>query len=179
MNTMEVITSRKSVRSYTGEQVAPEDLEQVLKAAEAAPIARARYDEVHLTVIQNQELMAKINAAAGAMMGKPDAQPLYGAPTFVLVSAKVPENDAGGQNVAYSNAAIVVENMALEATELGLGNCLIWGAVRGINAQPALVAEFGLPEGFTPCCGLVLGPTDEVYEEREIPADRIALDTIA
>ena len=179
MNTMEAIISRKSVRSYTGEQVSAEDLQAVLTAANAAPIAMGRYSDVHLTVIQDQALMAKIDAAAAAMMGKPGLHALYGAPTFVLVSAKVPENDAGGQNVAYSNAAIVVENMALEAVELGLGNCLIWGAVRAINADPALVAEFGLPEGFTPCCGLILGASEETYAEREIPADRISQNTIA
>lgn len=179
MNTYEALTSRKSVRSYTGEQISDEDLQKILVAANAAPIAMGRYEDVHLTVIQSPELLAKIDAAGAAMMGRPDVHPLYGAPTFVLVSAKVPEGDLGAENVAFSNAAIVVENMSLEAVELGIGTCHIWGAVRAINKDPNLVAELGLPEGFSPCCGVILGASTETYAEREVPTDRISQNVIA
>ena len=179
MNTMQSIKSRKSVRSYTGEQVSPEDLEQVLAAANAAPVAGGTYGDVHLTVIQDPAMLAKIDEAGATMFGNPDMRPLYGAPTFVLVSAKVPEDNLAGANMAFSNAATLVENMALECVELGLGTCHIWGAVIAINQNPDLVAELGLPEGFTPCCGIIFGPSDEVYEERDIPADRISQNVIA
>lgn len=177
MNTLDTIFSRKTVRSYTGEQLSAEQLAIILKAANAAPIGRGQYDTMHLTVIQNAELLGKIDTACAALFGDPDLHPLYGAPTLVLVSTKVPEamQDA---NVAFSNAAIVVQNMALAACELGLGVCHIWGAVRAINATPDLLAALNLPEGFTPCCAAALGATDQTYTLRDIPLDKIATDTI-
>lgn len=180
MNTLDAICSRKSVRSYTGEQISDEDLQKILLAANAAPIAMGSYGDVHLTVITDQEMLAKIDAAGAALFGQPDMHPLYGAPTFVLISAKVAEDTPQpAANVAFSNAAIVAENMALEAVELGIGTCHIWGAIRGVNTNPELVAELGLPEGFMPCCGVILGKTEETYEVREVPADRISQNVIA
>lgn len=34
--------------------------------------------------------------------------------------------------------------------------------------------KLNLPEGFIPCCGIILGRTDYEYIPRDIPADRIA-----
>lgn len=177
MNTMETICSRKSVRTYTGEQITEEQLSAILKAANAAPVGMGQYGDVHLTVVTNAELLGRIDAAGTAMVGKPDAHPLYGAPMLILVSAKKPSVKAM-ENVAYSNAAIIVQNMALAATELGVGVCHIWGAITAILNAPDILKELNLPEGFIPCCAVTLGKTDYTYEEREIPIDRIAANTI-
>lgn len=172
MNATETIYARRSVRTYTGEQITAEELGTVLKAAYAAPVGMGRYEDVHLTVITDKELLGKIDAAGAAMFGKPDIHPLYGAPMLILVSAKIPQAE-GMKNVAYSNAAIIVQNMALAATELGIGACHIWGATMAITGAPDILKALDLPEGFTPCCAVALGKTDYVYEQREIPADRI------
>ena len=177
MNTMDAICSRKSVRSYTGEPVTAEELDAVLKAANASPVGMGQYNTMHLTVITNQELLGKIEKATAALFGKPDMHPLYNAPTLVLVSVKKPEPMM--ENVAYSNAAIMVHNMALAATELGVGHCDIWGAIAAVSHDSAILAELKLPEGFVPCCGICLGKTTETYELRDIPANRIEQTTIA
>ena len=177
MNTMETICSRKSVRSYTGEPVTAEELNTILKAANASPVGMGQYDTMHLTIITSKALLAKIEKATAAMFGKPDMHPLYNAPTLVLVSTKEPAPMMA--NVAYSNAAIMVHNMALAATELGVGQCDIWGAVAAVGHDTEILAELNLPDGFVPCCGICLGKTTETYEMREIPADRIAQNTIA
>lgn len=177
MNTLDAIKSRKSVRSYAAGQLSAQELDTILLAANAAPIGRKMYDTMHLTVIQKPELLAEIDTTCAKMFGDPTMRPLYGAPTMILVSSCVPE-DMMGANVAFSNAAIVVQNMAIAATELGLGVCHIWGAVRAINMAPELLAKLNLPEGFTPCCAAIVGHTDETYTERDIPMDRIATDYI-
>ena len=130
-----------------------------------------------MTVVTNKAFMDKLNADTAAMMGRPDAVALYGAPTLIIVSSTLP----GGarDNVAYSNAACIVENIALAAVELGIGTCHIWGAVRALNANPELLKELKLPEGYVPCCAVILGRTDEIYEPREIPMDRIRTDYLA
>lgn len=177
MDTMEVICSRRSVRSYTGEQITKDELGIILRAANAAPVGMGRYGDVHLTVITDPELLSRIDRAGALMFGNPDAHPLYFAPTLVLVSAKEP-TDAGMANVTYSNAAIIVQNMALAATELGVGACHIWGAVMAMRGDGELIRELGIPEGFVPCSAITLGRTDIRYTPREIPDGRIATNII-
>ena len=42
MTMIETICSRKSVRSYTGENITAEELEVILKAANASPVGMGR-----------------------------------------------------------------------------------------------------------------------------------------
>lgn len=172
MKTLETICSRQSIRSYTGETLSVEELDNILKAANAAPVGMGQFDSMHLTVITKKELLDKIDAAGAAMFGKPDMHPLYAAPVFILVSTKAPAKMM--ENVAFSNAAIMVHNMVLEATELGIGACHIWGAVAAMAMSAEIMQELKLPEGFIPCCGVILGKTECEYGIREIPMDKIA-----
>lgn len=172
MNTIEAICSRKTIRSYTGESISNEELNVILKAANASPVGMGQFDSLRLTVITNKELLSKIEAAAAAMFGKPDMRPLYGAPTLILVSSKQPAPMM--ENVAYSNAAIMVHNMVLAATELGVGACYIWGAIAAISGSAEIMKELALPDDFVPCCAAAFGKTEYVYETRDIPADKIA-----
>lgn len=169
MNTLQTIYSRKSVRGFTGD-ITQEQLDTLLKVAYAAPIGRALYENVHITVITNEELLRKIDAAGRVHFNTPDVPTLYGAKTYFVLSAKLQPDYV---NVGYSNCAIVVQNMALAAVELGLGACHIWGPTVALSKNEELVKELNLPEGFTPCCGLVVGQTDYVYVERDIPEGRI------
>ena len=158
---LEILYKRHSVRQYTGEPATKAEMDEILKSANAAPVGRARYDYLHLTVISDKDYLDRWETACGG-------HPFYGAPTVILVSSEMdgtPEQD----NVRYSNAAIIVQNMALAATELGLGSCHIWGAVRTLNVSPQLLAELDLPEGKVPCCALIVGKTDEKYTIRDIP----------
>lgn len=172
MNTLETLFARKSVRSYTGEMPSAEELGLVLKAANASPVGLKQYETLHLTVIKNPQLLAEIEAETAKLFGKPEMHPLYGAPVLVVVSGKIPA--PGMENSAFSNAAIVAHNMAIAATELGLGVCHIWGTTAAMAKNPELTAKLGLPEGFAPNCSVCLGKTEEVYTEREIPTDRIS-----
>jgi len=169
MNTLEAIFSRKSVRKFTG-MVTDEELNTIVKAAYAAPVGRAMYQNMHLTVITNKELLDKIDKAGAALFNNPNIHPLYEAPVLIIVSTKP---SGFSPNVDYSNCACIVQNMALAAVELGLGACHIWGAVDALNRNAELMKKLGLPEGFTPCCGLILGKTDVEYTRREIPDNRI------
>ncbi|MGN0814161.1 MAG: nitroreductase family protein [Candidatus Coproplasma sp.] len=177
MNTFETICSRKCVRSYTGELPTEEELKKILIAANASPVGMKAYDSLVLTVISDKSLLEKIDENCGEYMKMQNFSMLYGAPCLILVSSKIAPQP--GDNTAYSNAAIIVHNMALEAVELGLGSCYIWGAVFALNSNAALIKELNLPEGYVPCCALALGKTQETYAEREIPEDRLKINYIA
>lgn len=171
MNTFEAICSRKSVRSYTGENLTQEELKKILTAANAAPVGMKAYDSLVLSVVTNKELLSRIDKNCGEFMNMKNMSMLYGVPVLIIVSSKTAP--APNDNTAYSNAAIIAHNMALEAVELGLGSCYLWGAVFALNNSRELLEELNLPDGYVPCCAVGLGKTDEKYQLREIPQDRI------
>ena len=63
MNTLEAIARRKSTRAYKDQRISKEALEDILKAASASPVAMAKYDSLHLTVVESEEMIKKINEA--------------------------------------------------------------------------------------------------------------------
>ena len=175
MNTFDNLFSRRSIRSYNGKNITDAELGQILKAAYAAPVGRALFDTLNVTVISNRDYLNKWEDYCENESGH---RPFYGAPTVALVSSLIPSTDLKSVNVNFSNAAILVQNMAIAATELGIGSCHIWGAVRLLNGNGELLKELALPEGFVPCCAIILGHTDEKYELRDIPENKIRTDFI-
>lgn len=171
MNTLDALYSRRSIRNFNGESLTEAELQEILKAAYAAPVGRAMYDTLSLTVISNKALLDKWEKQMANAVGNPDMHPFYGAPTVILVSSVMPT--APANNVNYSNAAIVVHNMAIAATALGAGACHIWGAIGVLNGNAELARQLKVPVGMTPCCAIALGHTDEKYTIREIPDRRI------
>lgn len=171
MDTLRAIYSRKTVRNFNGESITDDELKVILKAAYAAPVGRAMYDSLSMTVITNKAVLSNWERAMAKMVGNPDLHPFYGAPTVILVSSATV--DGTPNNVNYSNAATLVQNMALAATELGVGACHIWGAVMALGGNTALVKELKIADGFVPCCAIALGKFDGEYDLRDIPEARI------
>ncbi|MBQ7921131.1 MAG: nitroreductase family protein [Clostridia bacterium] len=171
MNTLEAIYSRRSIRAFNGVQLTEEECKVILKAAYASPIGRAMYDTLSLTVITDRALIDRWEKQMQEEAGNPDLHPFYGAPTVILVSSVIGEGLM--TNVNYSNAAIVVQNMAIAATEIGVGACHIWGAVRGLHGDDAVSKELKIPAGMVPCCAIALGHFDGEYAVREVQEDRI------
>lgn len=172
METLKAINARKSIRSYTG-ALSEDALQTILAAGQAAPIGMGKYDTMHMTVIRDSSLLAELDKNAADFFGNPAMHPLYQAPCLILIST--PVADPANGNIAYSNAAIMTESMTLAATDIGIGSCLIWGAVSALNTNPALVAKLNLPEGHTVCCGIAIGETEDKFAERDIPTDRISV----
>ena len=61
MNAMETIAKRCSCRAYRPEQITPEELKQLLQAANAAPVGMAKYETLKISVVQSRELLAEID----------------------------------------------------------------------------------------------------------------------
>lgn len=167
-----ILNTRKSIRSFTGEAAPADAVKKILHAANAAPVGLAKYDSVHLTIVKSKELLAEIEKNTALAFKAEDRSFLYNAPELIIVST------AATDNVGYSNAAIIAHNMALAAVDEGVGVCHIWGCIIALAANPELTAKLNLPEGFTPACAVAIGKTDETYEPREIPEDRISINTI-
>lgn len=175
MEMMKSIAMRKSTRSYKAEQISDESLNIILNAGCAAPVGMGAYNTVHLTVIQNSDLLDKITKATANVFGNPNMKPFYGAPTLVIVSGKPNEK---APNVEIANAACIIENMALVATDIGLGSVYLWGFLASFDADKELLKELNLPEGFAPVSAIALGyPTDQLTKEKELK-QTITINTI-
>ena len=171
MEFSQVLMTRASCRAYTDEAVTEAELAPVLAAAQAAPVGMAAYNTVHLTVIRSQEFFQALSEATAAFMHKEGMNPLYGAKTLVLVSAKPGMPPA----IEFHNTGCIMENMLLAATDAGLGSVYIMGAIAALNANPALVAKLGLPEGFVPTAAIALGHPAKPLAVREAK-EKIAVD---
>lgn len=166
MEMMKVIAMRKSTRGYKPEQISDDSLNNIINAGCAAPVGSGAYNSVHLTVIQNSNLLNKINKTAANVFGTPDADPLYGAPTLIIVSALPNEQFP---NIELANSGCIIENMALAATDAGIGSVYILGALYAFKADKDLLKELDLPEGFVPVSGIALGyPIKPLSQEKEL-----------
>ena len=54
---LELLLKRKSIRSYTGDSISKEELNILLKAADASPVGMKQYENLHLTIITNKALL--------------------------------------------------------------------------------------------------------------------------
>lgn len=156
MNTLDTIFARKSTRSYTPEQIPEDTLRVILKAGCAAPVAMANYDSLHITVVQSELIIKKVDDLSAEMLFKllgKQKRGDYGAKTMVLVSS-APTHRAG---MDYANAGIVIENMVLAATDLGIDSVILGAAPAAVAQDSELMKELGIPEGFTPLLGAFFG----------------------
>lgn len=156
MNTLEAIAKRKSTRNYTPEQIPEDVLQTILKAGCAAPVAMARYDSLHITVVQSQDLLDRINIATAEAISKAlgvRENTDFGAKTLIFISS-TPIHRAGTE---HANVGIVMENMVLAATDLGIDSVILGAAPAAVAQDPQLMKDLKIPEGYKPLLGVFLG----------------------
>lgn len=176
METLKAIALRQSVRAYKSDQISETALETILKTACAAPVGRAKHENLQLTVIQDANKLAEIRALCGGAMDDPNANPTYGAPTLIIVSTKLDNDEISPISVA--NAAGIVENMHLTATDLGLASIFLFGFVRALNIQNQLGPAINLPKGWAPVAALGVGHAVSELKERKLALGKIRTEYI-
>lgn len=165
MELKDVLALRHSVRSYTNRPVSRENLETILKAGCAAPVGRRAYDSMHLTVVQQEEALDDIRRLVWEAYGDSIGDPMYGAKTLVLVSAK----QKGEPLLMEScNAGCILENMLLQATELGIGSVYLLSVGLAFAEGSPMYEKLEIPDGFSFVSGAAFGYTDEQAEAKEL-----------
>jgi nitroreductase len=162
--TLKAIKQRRSVRSFKDEQIREEELQAVLEAGLYAP--NAGDQAWHFTVIQNKELLIRINLTAKEAAKQLDIEGireiandeeyncLYGAPTLIIVS--------GNEQCPIpleADCAAATQNLLLAAESIGLGSCWIYFIMFAFNSPlgSELRKELKIPEGYKPYYSAVLG----------------------
>lgn len=156
---MKEIFERRSVRSYTSEDVSAQDEDLLLRAAMQAPSA-GNEQPWHFVVIRDREVMLEIEGS------QQYATMLKTAPMAVVVCgdracAKYPHE------FWVQDCSAALENLLLEAVHLGLG--AVW---MGVYPVPERVENLkrilGLPESVYPLGIVAVGHPDKAPQ----PADR-------
>lgn len=162
--TLQNIKQRRSVRSYTDEQIKDEELLAILEAGMYAP--NAGDQAWHFTVVQNKVLLTKLNLAAKetaktmsieqlrALGNNEKFDCLYGAPTLIVVSG------GGAMPMPLdADCAAATQNLLLAAESLGIGSCWIFFVLMAFQSEQgaALRAEMKIPEGYKPYDVAVFG----------------------
>ena len=118
---LDAIQKRCSTRGYTGEALTNEELEAFIQAGLQAKTAANR-QEVHFTVLKgNHPVLQELEEEKNRLRNitSPTHNFYYEAPVVVILSAD------SQYKWGSLDAGIAVENMALAAEGLGLGNLII------------------------------------------------------
>lgn len=174
MDALRAIYTRESTKDFSVQQIDDRVLQTIVNCGMSAPVGMRRYDTLHLTVIQNKELLDKITEVADMRTAERPHAPLYKAPTIILVSSKFERED----HIEYANVACVIENMTIAATALGLGSVYLWSVIRVLKANPSLLNKLELPQGFVPVSILALGYPPQPIAEKDAPRHTIKANII-
>lgn len=174
METLKAISLRKSVRSFQEKQVPEEILDKIIKAGFQAPVAFDHYETVHLTIIQNKGIIKRIADEASAWMHKVTQYPQdmdLGTGTLIIVSSR----NGLHYSEKYANAACILENMLIAATDLGVDSILWGAAVTAISGEWSFWKELGIPWLFEPILAAYFGYAiyDKAPKEHKISVNRI------
>lgn len=166
---IDIIKSRHSIRKYTDEQISRVDLEKILEAGNFAPNAGGGQRSM-MVALHNKELTKKLgimNLArfnrgnlTGSYVSKEQPSVIddptmkdgfYGAPTVVAVFSQ------GNFLFKTADAFCIMENMVLQATELGIASCIISRGEETFDSEEGrrLMKEWEVPDNYI-CQGFVI-----------------------
>ena len=148
-NLIDLIKTRRSVRSYKADPVPQELLDTVLEAGTYAPTGGGHQSPV-IVAVTSPETRERLRALNAAVMGK-ETDPYYGAPAIVVVLAD------GGRGTFVEDGSCVLENLMLAAHAVGLSSCWIH---REREMGKELLKEWGLPETLRGVGSIALGYAD-------------------
>jgi len=158
------IARRQSIRRYTNQKISHEQLVQLLNAGFRAPTARNK-QPYHFLVVENGDIAKKIQEGSNTF------GPFKEAEAAILVSydKTIEDREAFG----YVDTAAAIENILLEACEMGLGTC--WCAVAPIEEREKFIKDFfKLSDNLVPVGIISIGypnetkPIEERYDEEKI-----------
>jgi nitroreductase len=166
---MEEIFIRRSIRKFKAQEVEPEKIDKLLRAAMQAPSA-ANQQPWEFIVVQDKERLAQI--AETSPYAKLAAN---SAVTFVLLANNKDLTVPTGWEQDMSAAA---QNMLLEAVHLGLGG--VWLGVATSNVVTENVSRlFELPDHIRPFALISVGYPDGQKNQfiDRYQADRVHYET--
>jgi nitroreductase len=166
VETWDAIRSRRNVRSYADEEIAPQDLDQILEAARRTPSAgnQQAWDFVVCTDPEQLAQLARVGPAAGHVAGS--------AATIALVAPS--SDDAQLRDLIQFDLGQATMGVMLAAADLGIGS-----AHAGVQDQELARRLLGVPEGRFCAVLITLGvPADRPLTPIQRPGRRPFTDVV-
>ena len=159
-NTLDDLKTRRSCRSYQPRQIAEEELQAVLEAGMYAPTGMGAQSPV-IVAVQDPETIDRLRGMNAAIMGAPEADPFYGAPTVLIVLA-----DRSRPTCRYDGSCVMC-NLLNAAQAVGLGACWIHRAREEFDSDEgkALLKQWGIEGDYEGVGHCILG-----YRADAVPA---------
>ena len=161
---IDMIKSRRSVRSFKDEMIPRDVLETILEAGTWAATGMNRQSPIILAVTNRQlrDRLSALNAQILNSMGRDGSHdPFYGAPVVLVVLAD--------RNVptCIHDGSLVMGNLMLAASELGVGSCWIHRARETFETEEgkAILKALGVEGDYVGVGNCVLG-----YPQGDMPA---------
>jgi nitroreductase len=147
---LDVIFTRKSVRSYTGEVVKKEELDLLLRAAMAAPSGRNQQPWAFIA-ITNPSILVKLAE------GLPYAKMLPEAGAAIVVCGySAPHDRPGSRDLWEQDCAAATQNLLLAAEAMNLG--AVWTAVHPYPDRQEYIRKIlDIPAHVYPFCVIPVG----------------------
>ena len=156
------LQERRSIRKYLPKQVDEEQLQAILQAGMFAPTGRGLQSPV-MIVVQDQEVREKLRKMNASVMGNPDMDPFYGAPTIIVVLADKTVS------TCVEDGSLVMGNLMNAAYSVGVDSCWIHRAREEFESEEgkALLKEWGVEGDYIGIGHCILG-----YRDCESPVAR-------
>ncbi|QAY67897.1 oxygen-insensitive NADPH nitroreductase [Paenibacillus protaetiae] len=178
--TINLLKQHRSIRKFTNELVSPEQLRDIVEAAQSASTS-SNMQAYSIIGITDKELRSKLAELSGHQVYVAEA------PVFLVWCAdlyrydqaiklhKDEETEPAGMTenfiVATVDAALAAQNAAIAAESLGLGIVYI-GGIRNDPAEVARLLE--LPKGVYPVFGMCIGvPDQEPLRRPRLPLEGV------
>ena len=160
--TLKVLRERRSIRAYQNKQITPAELDAILEAGIWAA-SGMNFQTPVLVAVQDPETIALMSRLNAEIMGSPETDPFYGAPTVVVVLAD------GTKPNWLKDGSLVMGNLMNAAHALGVGSCWINRAEELFERPEGkeLLRKWGLPETMRGVGNCILG-----YAAGEDPAPK-------
>jgi nitroreductase len=170
-DTINLLLSRKSVRSYESTPVKRDDLELIVRCGIQAPTGRG-LQPWHFTVIENRDVLNEITDMNKYVLSRlpenfmskcakdPAYDFFYGAPCAVIVSG------ANEETITVADCSGAVENMIIAAESLGLSTCYLASFKISLltNEGKPLLDKLKIPKGYAPLFAISLGYGKDIPE---------------
>jgi nitroreductase len=169
---LQVVFQRRSIRRYKNANISPVILQDLLKAAMAAPSACAK-DPWHFIVIHDKATLGRMAD------GMPNGQMLREAAAAIMVCGDPGRVHDGQLSYLLQDCSAAIENILIAATALDLGACWLGSHPRE-DRLSHLRAVLGIPDSIIPVSVVALGwPAEDKVARTRYDATRIHLETWA
>lgn len=148
---LELLKTRRSIRSYRPDMIREEELDAIIEAGTFAPTAMGRQSPI-IVAVSNKEIRDELSQMNASIMQSVN-DPYYGAPVILLVFAPK------AQQTHIQDASCVLLNMMLAAHSLHIGTCWI-NREKEMFETPRgkqLMAEWRIDESYEGVGALAVG----------------------